>query len=201
MKVTKHWNKASSGRFWSFDLIEKLWYKIPENIEEIVEEYEKNNIAFLYAKNLYPFFKEFAEVRKRYWRPTIFNIIWPLLNPANSDYQIIWCSFKDKMELMIETCKLLWRKNVLVVRWEDWLDEITLSDKTLVYELKNWEIKKYNIDPEDFWFKKIELSEIMSEEIEDKINIAKNIINWKTVWQYTNLIDLNIAVALKFLNK
>lgn len=201
IKVTKQWNNASSGRFWSFDLIESLWYNIPRTENEILNEYRNNNIAFLYAKIFYPFFKEFAEVRKRYNKPTIFNIIWPLLNAWNAGYQIIWCSFEDKMELMIETCKLLWRKNILVVRWDDWLDEVTLSDRTKVFELKNWIIKKYYIKPENFWFNTVKLTEIMSEKIEDKINIAKSIINWENIWEYTNLIDLNISVALNFLNK
>ena len=199
--IAKHWNNASSWRFWSFDLIETLAYKIPTNQKEILGEIEENNVAFLYAKMFYPFFKEFWGVRKRYWKPTIFNILWPLLNPANTDYQIIGCSFEDKMELMIDTCKILWRKNVLVVRWEDWLDEITLSWKTTVYELTNWEIKKYIISPEDFGFKTCESSEIFSEKIEDKINIAKKIIAGEKVGKYSELVDLNVKVALKLMWK
>jgi anthranilate phosphoribosyltransferase len=76
IKIAKHWNNASSWRFGSFDLIEILNYKIPKNQEEILKEVEENNVAFLYAKMFYPFFKEFWAVRQRYWKPTIFNILW-----------------------------------------------------------------------------------------------------------------------------
>jgi anthranilate phosphoribosyltransferase len=201
IKIAKHWNNASSWRFGSFDLIETLNYKIPKNQEEILKEVEENNVAFLYAKMFYPFFKEFWAVRQRYGKPTIFNILWPLLNPANTDYQIIGCSFENKMKLMIDTCKILWRKNVLVVRWYDWLDEVTLSWKTTVYELRNWEIKKYIISPEDFGFQTCESSEIFAEKIDDKIEIAKKILNFETVWKYTKLVDLNVKVALKLMWK
>ena len=201
VKIAKHWNNASSWRFWSFDLIEILAYKIPKNKDEILEEIEENNLAFLYAKIFYPFFRHFSEVRKRYKKPTIFNIIWPLLNPANTDYQIIGCSFEDKMELIAETCRLLWRKNVLVLRWEDWLDEVTLSWKTKVFELKNWNIKKYYITPEDFWFKTCKLSEILTEKIEYKIEIAKKIIAWEKVGKFSDLVDLNLKVALNIIQK
>ena len=201
IKVAKHGNNASSGRFGSFDLIEKLNYKIPENKQEILQEVEKNNVAFLYAKKFFPFFKEFAQVRKRYWKPTIFNILWPLLNPANTDYQIIGCSFEDKMELMIKTCKILWRKNVLVVRWEDGLDEVTLAWKTKVFELKNWEIKKYTITPEDFSFQTCNANEILAETVEEKIEIAKKIIAGEKVGKYSDLVDLNVKVALKLIKK
>ncbi len=201
VKIAKHGNNASSGRFGSFDLIERLWYKIPNSKEETLEEYKNNNIAFLYAKNFFPFMKEFANARKDYWKPTIFNILWPLLSPANSDYQMIGCSFEDKMELMIETCKILWKNNVLVVRWEDWLDEVTLTWKTKVYELKNWKIKNYEITPEDFWYKKVKLVDILEKDIDKKIEIAKQIIAWKNVWAYSDLVDINVKVVLDFLSK
>lgn len=197
VKVAKHGNKASSGRFWSFDLIETLWYKIPNSMEEVVDEYNKNNIAFLYAKNFFPFFKEFASARIAYWKPTIFNILWPLLNPANSGYQMIGCSFKDKMQLMIETCRLLWKDNILVVRWEDWLDEVTITWKTHIFELKNWDIKEYDINPSDYWFDIVKIEDILEKDIEKKIEIAKKIIAWEKVWSYSDLVDINVKVALK----
>ncbi len=200
IKVAKHWNNASSGRFGSFDLIEKLWYKIPNSKEDTLEEYKNNNIAFLYAKNFFPFMKDFAEARKNYAKPTIFNILWPLLSPANSNYQMIGCSFEDKMELMIEACLILWKKNVLIVRWEDWLDEVTLTWKTKVFELKNWKIKNYEISPEDFWFQNVKLVDILEKDIDKKIKIAKQIIAWENAWAYSDLVDINVKVALNFLN-
>ena len=201
VKIAKHWNNASSGRFGSFDLIEKLWYTIPNSEDEILHEFKNNNIAFLYAKNFFPFMREFAEVRKDYWKPTIFNILWPLLSPANSNYQMIGCSFEDKMELMIETSHILWRKNVIVVRWHDWLDEVTLTWKTKIYELKHWKIKNYDISPNDFWHNKVDINEILEKDIEKKIEIAREIIAWKKVWAYSNLVDINVKVVLDFLLK
>lgn len=201
IKIAKHWNNASSGRFGSFDLIEKLWYKIPNSKEETLEEYKNNNIAFLYAKFFFPFMKDFAEARKNYAKPTIFNILWPLLSPANSNYQMIGCSFEDKMELMIETCKILWKMNVIIVRWEDWLDEVTITWKTKVYELKNWSIKSYDINPEDFGFKKVKLDAILEKDINKKIELAKKIIAWENAWAYSDLVDINVKVALNFLSK
>ncbi len=195
IKITKHWNNAASGRFGSFDLIEELGYKIPTTREEVLEEYEKNNLAFLHAKKFYPFFKEFGEVRKRYWKPTIFNILGPLLAPVNSENQLIGCSFVGKMELMIKATKLLWRKRIMVVRWDDWLDEVTLSDETKVYELSDGKIKDYKVSPEEFGFKRVLIEEIMAEEIEDKIAIAKAIIAWTSRDAHNDLVELNMKMA------
>gem|GEM_PF-3371739 len=73
----------------------------------MMENHEKNNIAFLFAKTFFPIMKEFGQVRQEYGKPTIFNILGPLLAPANPKIQIIGCSAEDKMQLMAETCKLL----------------------------------------------------------------------------------------------
>ncbi|NDK08202.1 anthranilate phosphoribosyltransferase [Candidatus Gracilibacteria bacterium] len=201
VKIAKHGNNASSGRFGSFDLIEKLGYTIPNTNEEILNEFKNNNIAFLYAKNFFPFMREFAEVRKNYGKPTIFNILGPLLSPANSNYQMIGCSFDDKMELMIETCKILGRKNVIIVRGQDGLDEVTLTGKTKVYELKNGKIKNYDISPNDFGYDIVKLEEILEKDIEKKIEIAKKIIAGEKVGAYSNLVDINVKVVLDFLLK
>jgi len=197
VKVAKHWNKASSWKFGSFDLLESLNYDIPETEESIKQFYDKNNLVFLYANLLYPFLKDLAKLRKDYQKPTIFNILWPLLSPANSKIHLTWCWFEDKMQLMIETFKLLWKEKVLVLRWNDWLDEVTLSDSTKVFELNNWKISEYEINPEDFWFEKVNLDRILVSDTKKKIEISKKIITWEEDSSYNDLVDLNVEVIKK----
>lgn len=197
--VAKHWNKASSWNFGSFDLLEDLKYKIPENKKEILDIYNKNKLVFLYANKLYPFLIELWDLRKDYWKPTIFNILGPLLSPVNSNIHLTWCSFEDKMELMIETFRLLWKENVLVVRWNDWLDEVTLSDNIKVFELNNKKIIEYEINPEQFWFEKVNLKKILISDNNEKINISRRIIEWKEKSPYNDLVDLNVEVIKQIL--
>jgi len=199
IKVAKHWNKASSWKFGSFDLLKSLNYIIPENKEDILLNYKKDNIVFLYANLLYPFLKELSDLRKNYWKPTVFNILWPLLSPVNSKIHISWCSFEDQMELMIETFRLLWKDKALVVRGEDWLDEVTLSTETNVFELNNGSIKNYSITSEQFWFERVPLENILINDNEQKVNISKNILSWIEKSPYNDLVDLNVDVINKIL--
>ena len=199
--VAKHWNKSSSWSFGSFDLLKELNYEVPENKNDIVNEYEKNNVVFLYANLLYPFLRELSKLRKQYGKPTIFNILWPLLSPVNSSIHLTWCWFEDKMELMIETFKLLWKEKVLVVRWNDWLDEVTLSTETNVFELDNWKITNYEISPEQFWFNRVSLEKFLISDNNKKIEISKNIILWEEKSPYNDLVSLNVKVVKKILIK
>ena len=199
VKVMKHGNKAASWRFWSFDLLEALGYKIDLSEEEIIENYKKENIAFLFARTMFPIFKEFAEVRQRIWKPTIFNILWPLLAPANPNNQVIGCSYEDKMQLITETCKELWREKVLVVRGSDWLDEVTLTGETKVFELNNWKISEYTISPKDFWLASCTFEKISWWDQEKNTRIAKEILNWTCETRHKELVAVNVATTLKFL--
>ncbi|MDD3302468.1 MAG: anthranilate phosphoribosyltransferase [Candidatus Gracilibacteria bacterium] len=201
IKVAKHGNNASSGKFGSFDLIERLGYKIPTTTEEVLKEYEEKNIAFLYAKKFFPFMKEFAQARIAYGKPTIFNILGPLLCPANSKHQMIGCSFEDKMELMIETCQILGKERVMIVRGEDGLDEVTITGKTKVYELKDGTIKDFYFTPDYFGFKETKLEDILEKDIEKKVEIAKKIIAGEKVGAYSDLVNINVLAAYYLLGK
>jgi len=200
VKILKHWNKASSWRFWSFDLLEELWEKIELSEKEIKENYKEKNLAFLYAKSFFPVMRHFWKVRLDYWKPTIFNILWPLLAPWNPKKQIIWVSDKSKMLLMAKTCQKLWREKVAILRWEDWLDEVTLTWKTKIIEVFENKISEYFISPEDFWLEKIETFDKISWWEKDfNIKIAKEILSWKCKTKHLDLVLINCAFILKFI--
>ncbi len=114
-KVLKHGSNASTSNVGSFDLLSHMWITIPQNTTEIECEVREHNIAFLYARLFFPIFKNVTSIRKIYGKPTIFNILWPLLSPANPQYQMIWCAFADKQQLMAETLAILGRKKAYVI--------------------------------------------------------------------------------------
>ena len=50
-KVTKHGNRSISSKSGSADMLEKLGYKISDNIIELESSLKKNNFCFLFAQN------------------------------------------------------------------------------------------------------------------------------------------------------
>jgi anthranilate phosphoribosyltransferase len=71
----KHGNNASSGRFGSFDLLQLMNYPIPYTKEDIHYALQDKHLAFLYAKALYPVFKYANIARKKFGKPTVFNLL------------------------------------------------------------------------------------------------------------------------------
>jgi anthranilate phosphoribosyltransferase len=189
IKVAKHGNKAASGRCGSFDLLER-----------IINEYKPGkNLHFLYAREYYPIMANFAEVRKKIGKPTFFNLLGPMLSPNQARKQIIGTAFKDKMLLMAQTCKLLGRQRVMVVRGQDGLDEVTLTGPTDVVELNDGNIESYQIDPSDFGLQSCKFEEIAGGDLETNYNIAKSILDNKCSTRHTDLVHVNVALAFKLL--
>jgi anthranilate phosphoribosyltransferase len=193
IKIAKHGNKAASGRFGSFDLIEKLGINTSNN--------KTGNLKFLYAREHHPVMKHFAKVRKEIGTPTFFNLLGPLLNPAGTKKQIIGTPFKDKMTLIAETCRLLGKEKIYVVCGEDGLDEVTLTGKTHITELNRGKIKNYTLTPEDFGIKRAKFSEIKGGSPEKNTEIAMEILRGDCETRHLDLVLINCALALKLVGK
>lgn len=65
-------------------------------------------------------------------------------------------------------------KRALVVSGRDHMDEITLSTKTVVSELKDGAVKTYEITPEDFGFKTVDLAELQGGTAAENAEITKS---------------------------
>lgn len=193
--VAKHGNKAASGRFGSFDLLEALGVKI-EGVD-VEKKYRDTGLAFIYARDFHPVMKHFVEARKKIGKPTVFNLLGPLLNPARVEKQIIGCGFKKQMKLIAETCKLLGKKHVMVVHGSDGLDEVTLTGKTDVVELYKGDVREYSIGPEDFGISRCDFKEIAGGTAVKNMKIALDILSERCRSRHADLVYVNTALALK----
>ena len=193
INVVKHGNKAASGRFGSFDLLENMGIDLSNNKAE--------NLTFLYARDFHPVMKHFAEARKEIGTPTFFNLLGPLLNPAQTRKQIIGTAFKDKMTLIAETCRLIGKEKIYVVCGEDGLDEVTLTGKTYVTELNEGKIRNYIIIPRDFGIKEANFSEIKGGSPKKNTEIALKILKGECKTRHVDLVLVNCALALKLTGK
>lgn len=199
--VAKHGNKAASGRFGSFDLLESLGVNIMADKERLERLYDKLGLAFIFARTFHPVFKHFAQVRQELGVKTIFNILGPLLNPANPEHQIIGTSNRSDMKLMAEACVALGKEHVLVINGSDGLDELTLTGETEVAEIINGKIKTYKLTPEDFGFSTVGFADIAGGTEEFNVQITHDILNGVCKTEHLNLVLANVALSLKFMGK
>lgn len=148
VRVAKHGNRAVSSQAGSADVLEKLGVKIELEPVQVRKCLVEAGLGFFFAPRFHPAMKNVAAARKKIGTRTLFNLLGPLTNPANPLCQVIGVYDAKKMVLMAEVLKGLGSRHVLIVHGADGLDEITLTGKSRVTELKEGEISDWEIDPE-----------------------------------------------------
>ncbi len=149
-KVSKHGGRGVSSKSGSADVLEALGLNINLKPEAIARCIEQVGIGFMFAPNHHPAMKNVAPVRKELGVRTIFNILGPLTNPASAPNILMGVFHPDLVGIQVRALQRLGAEHALVVYGRDGMDEVSLGAATLVGELKNGEIREYEIHPEDF---------------------------------------------------
>ncbi len=151
-KVSKHGSRSVSSKSGSADVLESLGVSINLTPAQIAQCIAQVGIGFMFAPNHHPAMKNVAPVRKELGVRTIFNILGPLTNPAGAPNILMGVFHPDLVGIQVRALQRLGADHAIVVYGRDGLDEVSLGATTLVGELKNGEVREYEIHPEDFGF-------------------------------------------------
>jgi anthranilate phosphoribosyltransferase len=149
-KVAKHGGRSVSSKSGSADVLEALGVNLNLSPVQVAECITETGIGFMFAPNHHSAMKNVAPVRREMGVRTIFNILGPLTNPAGAPNTLLGVFHPDLVGICVRVMQRLGAEHVLVVYGRDGMDEVSLGASTLVGELKNGEIREYEIHPEDF---------------------------------------------------
>jgi anthranilate phosphoribosyltransferase len=195
LKVAKHGNRAMSSQCGSADVLEVLGVKIDLNPEQVQKCLEKVGIGFMLAPVFHPSMKYAAAPRKEVGIRTVFNILGPLTNPAGARAQVLGVPEKSLTEKMATVLKMLDCQHALVVHGEDGLDEITITGKTFVSELKKGSIKNYEVTPEEFGLPRAKPDSVKGGTAKDNAELLRSILSGKK-GPCRDIVLMNAAAAL-----
>ena len=195
VKVAKHGNRSASNQCGSADVLEALGVKLELSPEAVRRSINEIGISFMYAPLFHSAMKHAAKPRKDIGGRTIFNILGPLSNPAGVKGQVIGVYDEKLTEVLANVLKNLGSKNALVVCGTDALDEITITGKTRISELKNGKIKTYYVSPEEFGIKKAHPADIKGGSKEENADITLSILKGEH-GSRRDIVLLNAAAAL-----
>lgn len=88
-KVAKHGNYGVSSGCGSSNVMEYLGYRFSNDPKELYRGLDQANITFLHAPLFHPAMKTVAPIRRDLGSKTFFNMLGPLVNPANPKYQSV----------------------------------------------------------------------------------------------------------------
>ncbi|MGL4410446.1 MAG: anthranilate phosphoribosyltransferase [Zoogloea sp.] len=148
--VAKHGSRSVSSKSGAADVLEALGARIDLQAPQVADCLKQVGMGFMYAPNHHPAMKNVAPVRREMGIRTIFNILGPLTNPAGAPNALIGVFHPDLVGIVVRVMQQLGAAHVLVVHGCDGIDEISLGAKTMVGELRDGQIREYEIHPEDF---------------------------------------------------
>ena len=133
--VAKHGNRSVSSKCGSADVLETLGVKTALGKEGVEYCFEKAGMAFLFAPFFHPAMKHVMPVRRKLGVRTFFNILGPLCNPAGVRRQLTGAFDRQTAKVMAAILERLGARHILAVHARDGLDEVSLADETVAFEV------------------------------------------------------------------
>lgn len=199
--VLKHGNRSVSSKSGSYDVLELLG-AVPNLEKKQVEAlYNETGMAFMFAPNFHPALKYVMPVRRSLKIRTFFNMLGPLLNPANVKYQVIGAYSKEAAGNMIQILSNLDTVNAYTVNAHDGLDEITTTSHSEIFELKSGlSGTSVTFDPRSLDYEWAKPDSILGGNAEVNAEILRNIVSNQSTKEQRDIVELNAAFAIHAAN-
>jgi anthranilate phosphoribosyltransferase len=175
LTVAKHGNRSVSSQSGSADVLEALGVNLALPPEKAEASLQENGLAFLFAPSFHPAMKHALGPRREIGIRTAFNLLGPLTNPAGATIHLLGLYREDLTRMVAEVLKNLGSKAAFVVHGADHSDEISITGKTTVCQLRDGTIANYQVEPEEVGLKRASLEAIQGGTPEKNAQILRRI--------------------------
>lgn len=204
VKIAKHGNRAMSSQCGSADVLEALGVKIDLDAEQVQKCLKEVGIGFMFAPLFHPAMKYAAAPRREIGIRTVFNILGPLTNPAQAEYQVIGVPNEELGEKIALVLRHLDIKHALVVHGLVGMDEISIMGESAVWEVSRDEellpFYSYHVSPEDFGLKRASVKAIKGGTPAENAEVLRQVLTGKK-GPRRDVVLMNAAAAITVANK
>ncbi|EMT47386.1 anthranilate phosphoribosyltransferase [Anoxybacillus flavithermus] len=194
--VAKHGNRAVSSTSGSANVIEHFRIPMPKTEEEAKQALQNYRLVFLFAPFYHEAMKHVAPVRQSLKMRTVFNLLGPLVNPAQPTRQVIGVHHAKDALKMAEALQRIGTEHTVFVTSSDGLDECSVASETLLIELKDGQLSQRVIVPEDVGLSRGCLSDICVGSVSESAQLIERVFANCASESATNVVLLNAGVAL-----
>ncbi len=201
VKVAKHGNRSVSSKSGAADVLECLGVKIQSTPEQAKACLDTVGVSFLFAQSYHKSMRFVAPVRGQMGVQTVFNVLGPLTNPAQTDYIVLGVYEKKLLSVMAHVLIQIGIQRAMVVYGNDRLDEVSISDSTSVAEVRDGQVLEYELTPEQMGLPRGTKEEIVGGTAQENADITKGILNGSITGSKRNIVLLNAGCALYTIGK
>jgi anthranilate phosphoribosyltransferase len=190
--VVKHGNYGVSSVSGSSNVLQYYGYNFTNDSDFLIRKLETCNICFLHAPLFHPAMKNVAPVRKDLGVKTFFNMLGPMVNPANPNNQFVGVFSLELARLYGYLYQSL-NKNYSIVHSLDGYDEISLTGNFKVIGNDGERI----LNPKDISMSQYAPEDLYGgETVEEAAKIVEKILNGEGSKAQNEVVIANAIFAL-----
>lgn len=194
-QVAKHGNRSVSSSSGSADVLEAAGVNLDLTAEQVAQCIDEIGVGFLFAPKHHSAMKHAIGPRKEMGVRTLFNLLGPLSNPAETANQLIGVFSSDWIEPLAQVLKKLGSQHVLIVNAEDGLDEISIASASNIAELKDGVVSRYQVTPEQFGLPRANLASLAVDGAESSLTMLTAVLN-NQAGAAKDIVVLNAGAAI-----
>ncbi len=194
-QVTKHGNYGVSSGCGSSNVMEYLGYHFTNDINQLKKQLDQSNICFLHAPLFNPAMKIVAPIRKEIGVKTFFNMLGPMVNPAQPNYQLIGVFNLELARIYAYLYQTQPTKRYTIIHALDGYDEVSLTSNIKIYHNHGEKL----ITPQYFGInQKLNPNQIKGGvDVKSSATIFKNILNGQGSDAQKWVVISNAALAIQ----
>ena len=192
--VAKHGNRALSSKSGAADALAALGVNIEIGPDAISECIYEAGVGFMFAPAHHSAMRHVGPSRVELGTRTIFNLLGPLANPAGVTRQLVGVFSPQWVVPIAEVLKGLGATSAWVVHGEG-LDEMTTAGTTQVAEVRNGEIRTFEVTPEQVGLARVTQADLKGADAEHNARALRGVLAGEKC-PYRDIAVLNAAAAL-----
>jgi anthranilate phosphoribosyltransferase len=192
-KVAKHGNYGATSVSGASNVMEFLGYKFKNHSDQLKKEIEETNFCFLHAPLFHPALKAVAQIRKNIGFRTFFNMLGPMVNPANPQFQLVGV-YNLEMARIYNYLLQQTGRAFTIIHGLDGYDEISLTNDTKVITQKGEKV----LSAEELGKRTVAAVDIAGgNTVEEAANTFIKILKGKGTWAQNAVVLANASMALQ----
>jgi anthranilate phosphoribosyltransferase len=193
--VCKHGNRAASSKCGAADLLEAAGVAIELDPQGVEASIAATGFGFCLAAHFHPAFRYTGPSRREIGIPTVFNLLGPMANPAPISNMLVGVAMPNMMEAMVGALATRNVTSAWVVHGHGGLDELAVSGPNIVYELRDGNISRFEIDAAEFGITHSTLADIRGGDAADNLVIMNGLFGGQT-GAVRDIVTFNAGCAL-----
>jgi len=192
-KVAKHGNYGVSSGCGSSNVMEYLGYQFTGDQDVLKRSLDTAGICFIHAPLFNPAMKIVAPIRKDLGVKTFFNMLGPMVNPAQPKNQIVGV-FSLELARLYAYLYQETDKNYTILHAVDGFDEVSLTCDVKTFSKKGEAL----LTVSDLGFEKIDEHEITGgDTVASSAKIFMNVLEGAGTYPQNNVVLCNAALAIQ----